>query len=78
MEIPLELERRFERRWVSRFFNTKRIGLKGCIERMPRPAKGKFPLGRSPARTGDQWFEQRQEVEDLSIAPSVTSQRPAW
>jgi hypothetical protein len=35
MEIPLDLERRLERRWVAR---TKHIALKGCINRMPRPA----------------------------------------
>jgi hypothetical protein len=43
----------------------KRIALKGCINRMPRPAKGKYPLGRPLARTGDQWFGQ--EAEALSI-----------
>jgi hypothetical protein len=63
MEIPLDLERRLERRWVAR---TKRIALKGCINRMPRPAKGKYPLGRPLARTGDQWFGQCQEAEALS------------
>ena len=66
MEIPLDLERRLEQRWVARFFRTKRIALNGCINRMPRPAKGKYPLGRPLARTGDQWFGQRQEAEALS------------
>jgi hypothetical protein len=33
---------------------------------MPRPAKGKYPLGRRLARTGDQWFGQGQEAEALS------------
>ena len=66
MEIPLDLERRLERRWAVRFFCTKPIALKGCINRMPRPAKGKYPLGRPPARTGDRWFEQRQEADALS------------
>jgi len=66
MEIPLDLERRLERRWAARFFRTKRIALKGCINRMPRPAKGKYPLSRPLARTGDQWFGQRQEAEALS------------
>ena len=66
MEIPLDLERRLERRWVARFFSTKRISLKGCIKRVPRPAKGKYPLGRPPGRTGDQWFGQHQEAEALS------------
>jgi hypothetical protein len=51
MEIPLDLERRLEQRWVARFFSTKRIGLKGCIKRMPRPAKGKSPLGHPPAKS---------------------------
>jgi hypothetical protein len=38
MEIPLDLERRLEQRWVARFFRTKRIALKGCINRMAPPA----------------------------------------
>jgi hypothetical protein len=67
MEIPLDLERRFEQRWVARFFSTKRIGLKGCINRMPRPAKEKCPLGLPLGITGDQWFGPRQEAEALSI-----------
>ena len=66
MEIPLDLERRLERRWAARFFRIKRIALKGCNNRMPRPAKGKYPLGHPLARTGDQWFGQRQEAEALS------------
>jgi hypothetical protein len=66
MEIPVDLERRLEQRWVARFFRTKRIPLKGCINRMLRPAKGKHPLGRPLASTGDQWFGQRQEAEALS------------
>ncbi len=44
---PLDLERRLERRWAVRFFCTKRIALKGCINRMPRPAKGR---SRKPFR----------------------------
>ncbi len=66
MEIPLDLERRLERRWAARFFPTKRIALRDCINRVPRPAKGKSPLGRPPASTGDQWFGQRQAAEALS------------
>jgi hypothetical protein len=66
MEIPLDLERMLERRWAARFFRTKRIALIGCINRMPRPAKGKYPLGRPLARTSDQWFGQRQEAEAVS------------
>jgi hypothetical protein len=62
MEIPLDLERRFERRWVARFFSTKRTG-----NRMPRPAKGKCPLGLPLVITGDQWLGPRQEAEALSI-----------
>ena len=67
MKIPLDLERRFERRWVARFFSTKRIGLKGCINQMPRPAKGKYPLGHPLVITGDQWFGPRQEAEALDL-----------
>jgi hypothetical protein len=66
MEIPLDLERRLEQRWVARFFSTKRIGLTGCINRLPCPAQGKYPLGLPLSRTGDQWFGQHQEVEALS------------
>ena len=40
--------------------------LRDCINRVPRPAKGKSPLGRPPASTGDQWFGQRQAAEALS------------
>ncbi len=36
MEIPLELERRLERRWAARFSRTRRIALEGG---MPRLAK---------------------------------------
>jgi hypothetical protein len=61
MEIPLDLERRFERRWVARFFSTKRID-----NRMPRPAKGKCPLGLPLVITGDQWFGPSQAAEALS------------
>ena len=62
MEIPLDCERRLERRWVARFFRSKRIAL----NRMRRPERGKSPLGPPLARTGDQWFGQRQEAEALS------------
>jgi hypothetical protein len=65
MEIPLDLERRLDRRWAARFFHTKRIAVKGCINRMPRPAKEKGPLGLPLVITGDQWFGPRQEAEAL-------------
>ena len=65
MEIPLDLERRLELRWTARFFSAKPIGLKGCIKRVPRPAEGKYPPGRPPAGTGDQWFGHRQAAEAL-------------
>jgi hypothetical protein len=61
MEIPLDFERRLERRWAARFFRSKRIAL----NRMRRQVRGKYPLGRPLARTGDQWFGQRQ-AEALS------------
>jgi hypothetical protein len=56
MEIPLDLERRLERRWAARFLRTKRIGLKGRINQVPRPATAQYPLGRP----------QRKEAEALS------------
>ena len=73
MEIPLDLERRFERRWIARFFSTKRIGLKGCINRMPRPTKEECPLGLPLVITGEQWLGPRQEVEN---SLNLLDQRP--
>jgi hypothetical protein len=67
MEIPLDLERRLEQRWAASFSRTKRIALKGCINRMPRPAKEKCQLGLPLVITGDQRFGPRQEAEALSI-----------
>ncbi len=61
MEIPLDFERRLERRWAARFFRSKPIAL----NRMRRPVTEKYPLGRPLART-DQWFGQRQEADALS------------
>ena len=72
MEIPLDIERRLERQWTARFFRTKGIALKDCINRMPRPVKGKDPLGRALARTGDQRFGQSQEAEALLSAPTIS------
>jgi hypothetical protein len=69
MEIPLDLERRLERRWAVRFLRTKRIDLKGRINPMPRPTTAKYPLGRPPARTGEAMVWQHQEAEALSIGP---------
>jgi hypothetical protein len=57
MEIPLDLERRLERRWAARFLRSKRIGLKGRINRVPHPATAQYPLGRP----------QRKEAAALSI-----------
>jgi hypothetical protein len=65
---PLDLVRRLERRWAVRFFCTKRIALKGCINRMPRPAKRRYALGRPPTRTGNQWLaasRSRRSLERL-------------
>jgi hypothetical protein len=67
MEIPLDLERRFERRWVARFFSTKRVGLKGCINRMPRPTKEECPLGLPLVRTGDQWLGASRSRGSLNL-----------
>jgi hypothetical protein len=66
MEIPLDLERRLERRWAARFLRTKRIGLKGRFNRMPRPATAEYRPGRPPASTGELMLWQRQEAEALS------------
>jgi hypothetical protein len=66
MEIPLDLERRLERRWAARFLRTKRIGLKGRINRVLRPATAEYRPGRPPARTGESMLWQRQEAEALS------------
>jgi hypothetical protein len=62
VEIPLDFERRLERRWGARFFRGKRIAL----NRMRRPIRGKYAPGRPLARTVDQWFGPRQETEALS------------
>jgi hypothetical protein len=56
MEIPLDLERTLERRWAASVYRTKRIALKGCINRMPRPASHASESQRSIV-------EQRQEAE---------------
>jgi hypothetical protein len=54
-EIPLHLQRRFEQRWAARFVSPaapaapKRIGLKGTVKSLPRPAKEKPLLA---VRTG--------------------------
>jgi hypothetical protein len=66
MEIPLDLERRLERRWTARLLRTKRIDLKG---RMPRPATAKYPPGRAPATTGESMVCQYQEAEALTSGP---------
>ena len=45
--IPLDLQRRFERRWAARFVSpvasaaAKRIGMKVTANTLPRPAKAK-------------------------------------
>jgi hypothetical protein len=65
MEIPLDLERRLERRWVARFFRAKHIALKARINLMPRRANGKYPPGRPLARNGDESFGQVKKAEVL-------------
>jgi hypothetical protein len=74
---PLDLERRLERRWAVRFFCTKRIALKGCINRMPRPAKGRYALDRPPARTGKSMVGSVKKPTLSRAAPSATSPRTA-
>jgi hypothetical protein len=53
MDIPLELERRFERRWAARFSSRIVSGVapKDCVNRLPHPkaAAGLCP----PSRTGE-------------------------
>ena len=75
MKIPLDLERRLERRWAARFLRTKPIDLTGRINGTPRPAKGKYPLGRplEPAING-----LSSEGEAPSNARSATWPRTAW
>jgi hypothetical protein len=46
-DIPLDLQRRFERQWAAKYASPvasaahKSTGLKGTVNRLPRPAKGK-------------------------------------
>jgi hypothetical protein len=63
MEIPLDLERRLERRWAARFFRAKRIDIKDRINRIP--------LGPPPARTGKPIAWQRQEAAALTSGPII-------
>jgi hypothetical protein len=48
--IPLDLQRRFERRWAAKLAlpvasaAPKSIGLKGTVNSLPRPAKAKEKL----------------------------------
>jgi hypothetical protein len=62
MEIPLDLQRRLERRWTAKFVHTKRIASKAlsanCLARQ-------MENSRPPASTDDQCFGQRQEAEAL-------------
>ena len=69
MEIPLDLERRLERRWAARFFRAKRGDLKCRINRMLRPATAEYPQGRPLARTGESMIWQRREAEALPSGP---------
>ena len=45
--IPLDFQRRFERQWAAKYASPvapaapKSIGLKGTVNRMPRPARTK-------------------------------------
>jgi len=61
MEIPLDLERRLERRWAARFFRTKRIDIKGRI--------GRIPPGLPPTGTGNPIAWRRQAAEALTSGP---------
>jgi hypothetical protein len=46
-DIPLDLQRRFERQWAAKYASPvapaapKSIGLKGTVNSLPLPAKGK-------------------------------------
>jgi hypothetical protein len=55
MEIPLELERRLQQRWLARFRSIERIGVKRLVKRMPARR-------REPPLHG---LEQRQETDAL-------------
>jgi hypothetical protein len=54
-EIPLDLQRRFERRWAARFVSPvasgapKSIGSKGAVNSLPRTAKEKEKTKEKPA-----------------------------
>jgi len=61
MEIPLDLQRRLERRWADRFFRTKRITVNGGIT-LTRQQE----VTRSVASIEDQLFGLLQEAEALS------------
>jgi len=61
MEIPLDLQRRLERRWAARFFRTKRITVNGGIT-LTRQQE----VTRSVASIEDQLFGLLQEAEALS------------
>jgi hypothetical protein len=68
-EIPLDLERRLERRWAARFFRAKRSDLKCRINQMLHPATAEYPQDRPPARNGESMIWQRQEAEALPSGP---------
>ena len=72
MEIPLDLERRLEQRWVARFFRTKRIALKGSINRMPPPA---LPASENRAIIG---LGSVKQPRLSRVAQLATSPRTAW
>jgi len=55
-DIPLHLQRRFEQRWAAKYASPvapaapKSIGLKGAVNRLPRPANAKEkPAAPEPA-----------------------------
>ena len=75
MEIPLDLERRLEKRWAARVFSAKRMSLKDCIKRMPRPVEAKYPkYQREPTING---LGSVKKPILFGAAPSATAPRTA-
>jgi hypothetical protein len=68
MEIPLDLQRRLDRRWTAKFFHAKRIASKALsADRLARQKENSRP----PASTDDQGFGPRQEAAALPAPPKA-------
>jgi hypothetical protein len=76
--IPVDLERRFERRWAAKFASPvasiapKSVGLKGTVIDLPRPQEPmKNPLGGVAGVLGP--LELAGPVAKLSAGPKTQS-----